>query len=66
MRLPGTGLSYRTIFGRPVALATLRKIAYAAIVGGALHWCVVYCSLDSEELSGVECDQLNGRRFVRG
>ena len=29
--LPGTGLSYRTIFGRPVGLATLKKIAYAAI-----------------------------------
>jgi Protein of unknown function (DUF4236) len=29
--LPGTGLSYRTIFGRPVAPATLKKIGYTAI-----------------------------------
>ena len=29
--LPGTGLSYRTIFGQPVALTTLKKIAYTAI-----------------------------------
>jgi hypothetical protein len=31
MGLPGTGLSYRTIFGQPVALTTLKKIAYTAI-----------------------------------
>ena len=29
--LPGTGLSYRTIFGQPVALTTLKKIAYTVI-----------------------------------
>jgi len=30
--LPGSGLSYRTFFGRPVALETLKKIGYAVMV----------------------------------
>jgi hypothetical protein len=30
--VPGTGLSYRTIFGRPVAVATLKKVGYVVIV----------------------------------
>ena len=29
--LPGTGLSYRTFFGRPVDPNTLRKVCYALI-----------------------------------
>lgn len=29
--LPGTGLSYRTFFGRPVTPATFKKCGYAAI-----------------------------------
>ena len=29
--LPGTGLSYRTFFGRPVTAQTLRKVGYALI-----------------------------------
>jgi len=29
--LPGTGLSYRSSFGRPVSIKTLRKIGYAAV-----------------------------------
>jgi hypothetical protein len=29
--LPGTGLSYRTLFGRPVSTQTLRKVGYALI-----------------------------------
>jgi biotin operon repressor len=29
--LPGTGLSYRTFFGRPVTTQTLRKVGYALI-----------------------------------
>jgi len=28
--LPGTGLSYRSFFGRPVSMETLKKIGYAA------------------------------------
>ena len=30
--LPGTGLSYRTFFGRPVTPETLKKIGYAVMV----------------------------------
>jgi hypothetical protein len=30
--LPGTGLSYRTFFGRPVTPQILRKLGYAAII----------------------------------
>jgi len=30
--LPGSGLSYRTIFGRPVTPETLKKIGYAVMV----------------------------------
>jgi hypothetical protein len=30
--LPGTGLSYQTFFGRPVATTTLKKLGYAVIV----------------------------------
>ena len=30
--LPGTGLSYRTFFGRPVAPETLKKVVFAVIV----------------------------------
>jgi len=29
--LPGTGLSYRTFFGRPVTPETLKKVGYAVI-----------------------------------
>jgi hypothetical protein len=29
--LPGTGLSYRTFFGRPVTPETLKKVAYVVI-----------------------------------
>jgi hypothetical protein len=29
--LPGTGLSYRTFFGRPVKPETLKKVGYAVI-----------------------------------
>jgi uncharacterized protein DUF4236 len=29
--LPGTGLSYRTFFGRPVTTDTLKKVAYVVI-----------------------------------
>jgi hypothetical protein len=29
--LPGTGLSYRSFFGRPVSIETLKKIGYAAV-----------------------------------
>ena len=29
--LPGTGLSYRTFFGRPVTPETLKKVGYVAI-----------------------------------
>ncbi len=29
--LPGTGLSYRTFFGRAVTLETLKKVAYVVI-----------------------------------
>jgi hypothetical protein len=29
--LPGTGLSHRTFFGRPVTPETLKKVAYVAI-----------------------------------
>jgi hypothetical protein len=29
--LPGTGLSYRTFFGRPVATQTLKKVAYVVV-----------------------------------
>ena len=32
MGLPGTGLSYRTFFGRPVTPETLKKIGYAVMV----------------------------------
>jgi hypothetical protein len=37
--LPGTGLSYRTFFGRPVRTETLKKLGYvviAALTIGAL------------------------------
>ena len=30
--LPRTGLSYRTLFGRPVAPETLKKVCYVVIV----------------------------------
>jgi hypothetical protein len=29
--LPGTGLSYRTFFGRPVTPATMKKVGYVVI-----------------------------------
>jgi hypothetical protein len=31
--LPGTGLSYRTFFGRPVTPETLKKVGFALLVG---------------------------------
>ena len=31
--LPGTGLSYRTFFGRPVTPETLKKVGFALFVG---------------------------------
>lgn len=37
--LPGTGLSYHALFGRPVTPETLRKVGYvviAALISGAL------------------------------
>ncbi len=34
--LPGTGLSYRTSFGRPVTTDTLRKVVYAVIAAAFL------------------------------
>jgi hypothetical protein len=34
--VPGTGLSYRRFFGRPVTLETLKKVAYGVIVVAAL------------------------------
>ncbi len=37
--LPGTGLSYRSFFGRPVSMETLKKIGYAA---GGLAILVVF------------------------
>jgi hypothetical protein len=30
--LPGTGLSYRTFFGRPVTPETLKKVGFAVVV----------------------------------
>ena len=39
--LPGTGLSYRTFFGRPVTLDTLKKVAYGVIVVAAICLVVV-------------------------
>jgi hypothetical protein len=40
--LPGSGLSYRTIFGRPVSQETLKKIGYAvALVIGMVALIVV-------------------------
>jgi hypothetical protein len=29
--LPGTGLSYRSFFGRPVSIETLKKSGYASV-----------------------------------
>jgi hypothetical protein len=34
--LPGTGLSYRTFFGRQVTTETLKKVVFAAIAIGML------------------------------
>jgi Protein of unknown function (DUF4236) len=34
--LPGTGLSYRTFFGRPVTPETLKKVGYGLLVVVAL------------------------------
>jgi hypothetical protein len=41
MGLPGTGLSYRTFFGRPVTPRTLRKVVYALIAALCLGVLVV-------------------------
>ena len=34
--LPGTGLSYRTIFGQPVSTQTLKKLALILVAAGLL------------------------------
>jgi hypothetical protein len=34
--LPGTGLSYRTFFGRPVTPQTLKRVGYAVLVAAIL------------------------------
>jgi hypothetical protein len=39
--LPGTGLSYRTFFGRPVTPQTLRKVGYALIAAFSLGVLVI-------------------------
>jgi len=39
--LPGTGLSYRSIFGQPVAVATLKKVAYWVVVAALFLGVVV-------------------------
>ena len=39
--LPGTGLSYRTFFGRPVTPQTLRKVGYTLIAALCLGVLVV-------------------------
>jgi len=46
--LPGTGLSYRTIFGQPVALTTLKKIAYT-VIAVALCFGVVFIVLSIQK-----------------
>jgi len=45
--LPGSGLSYRTFFGRPVTPETLKKIGYAVLIAvviclGALMVVVIH------------------------
>ncbi|HXE64281.1 MAG TPA: DUF4236 domain-containing protein [Bryobacteraceae bacterium] len=44
--LPGTGLSYRTIFGQPVGLATLKEIGYTAIAAAICFGLAVLLSLN--------------------
>ena len=44
--LPGTGLSYRMIFGRPVTVATLKKIGYTAIAAAICLGLVFLVSLN--------------------
>ena len=39
--MPGTGLSYRTFFGRPVTPETIRRVAYGSITAAAILLTVV-------------------------
>jgi hypothetical protein len=39
--MPGTGLSYRTFFGRPVTPETIRRVAYGSIMAAAILLTVV-------------------------
>ena len=39
--LPGTGLSYRTFFGRPVTPRTLRKVGWVLIAAVSLGLLVI-------------------------
>jgi len=42
--LPGTGLSYRTFFGRPLTPETLRKVAYVVILAAIILGILVILS----------------------
>lgn len=39
--LPGTGLSYRSIFGQPVAVATLKMVGFWVVVAALFFAAVV-------------------------
>ena len=43
--LPGTGLSYRTFFGRPVTPQTLKRIGYVAIAAALCLGVLVILSM---------------------